>query len=59
MKSVRFKDDEAKALLIAVRLAQGTFTELISMSTTREARAPLMNLVRDLETAAQKLRVVA
>lgn len=53
--NVRLTADEATSLRVAIRMAQSTFTELVSMSASKEARAPFMDVIRTLHSADKKL----
>lgn len=53
--NVSLTADEATALRVAIRLAQSTLTELVSMSASKEQRAPLMDAIRRLHSADRKL----
>ena len=53
--NVRLTADEATTLRVAIRMAQSTFTELVSMSTSKEARAPFVDVIRALHSADRKL----
>ncbi len=55
MKKVTFTDEEALAILVAIRIASATYTELVSMSPDKEMRQMLMEALRRLHTAGQKL----
>lgn len=55
MKKVSLTDDEASAVRVAIRVAQAVNTELVSMSPDKEMRGMLMEMIRHLHSADQKL----
>ncbi len=56
---VSFTDDEARALLVAIRIASAVQTEIMSMSPDKEIRLLHMDAIRRLESARRKLACVS
>ncbi len=52
---VLLTDDEAKVLLVAIRMTIVAETELVSMSPSKEIRMTLMDTITRLSGVAKKL----
>ncbi len=53
--NVSLTDDEVAAMRVAIRMASVVHTEMVSMSPSKDVRQMLMDAIRRLHSADQKL----